>query len=142
MLTLMIEGVDETALRNRRNRFVGGGYQKTMAEPASTVFENVLRDAVAGVVDAAPRALLGLFFLVVAYVVINTALRVLRGGLRKAYPDDQRLVADLLTTVAGVFAWFGTALVFFDIVGIGRIAASLGTSTGFVALASRTRFRA
>jgi len=103
-------------------------------ETASGVLGGVVEDAAGGVAESAPGIVLGLLFLAVAYVVINAALRLVRRGLRRAYGEDQRLVADLLTTVAGVFAWFGAALVLLDIVGMGQIAASLGTATGFVAL--------
>jgi small-conductance mechanosensitive channel len=44
------------------------------------------------------------------------------------------LVADLFTTIAAVFLWFAAALTLLKILGMGEIAASLGTATGFVAL--------
>jgi small-conductance mechanosensitive channel len=98
------------------------------------MFRGVVEDIATGVAEATPRIVLGLMFVAVAYVAIKAALSLIRRGLRRAYGEEQRLVADLLTTVAGVFAWFGAALVLLNIIGMGQIAASLGTATGFVAL--------
>jgi len=87
-----------------------------------------------GLQTAAPRLLSGLVFLAIAY----TAIRLLTGALRRtldsAYPEDQRLVADLGVTVVSIFLWFGVALTLLKVLGMGEIAASLGTATGFVAL--------
>ena len=93
-------------------------------------FQRTLEGAVASV----PRIALALVVVAVAYAGIKIALMVLRSALDKGYPDDQRLVVDLIVTVTGVFMWFAVGLMVLDVLGLGQIAASLGTSTGFVAL--------
>mgnify|MGYP006306230693 CR=1 FL=1 len=103
---------------------------------------SVLREAGAAALDALatgfqtalPRFVTGLVFLTVAYVAIKLVLRVVRGALDGLYPEDQDLVVSLGVTVAGVFLWFGAGLTLLKIVGMGDVAASLGTATGFVAL--------
>jgi small-conductance mechanosensitive channel len=62
--------------------------------------------------------------------VVAVVRRVLSG----VYPESQRLVVDLVVAVVGVFLWFGAALALFKIVGLGDVAASLGTASGFVGL--------
>jgi len=81
-----------------------------------------------------PDIFAGLVFLVVAYVVIRVIRTVVRVSLSRAYPTDQQLIVDFVVIIVSVFLWFGAALVFLDVVGMGAIAASLGTATGFVAL--------
>jgi small-conductance mechanosensitive channel len=104
----------------------------------TTGIAGVVRETTAeflgGLQEAVPNVLGGLVFLALAYVLIRVALWVLRGSLDALYPDEQDLVVDLGVTAAGVFLWFGAALAFFKIVGMGDVAASLGTATGFVAL--------
>ena len=89
---------------------------------------------VRGIVAAVPDLLSGLLFLALAYVLIKVVTTVLRGALSRAYPGDQSLVADLGVLVASVFLWFGAGLTFLGIVGLGELAASLGTAVGFLAL--------
>ena len=103
---------------------------------------SVLRDAGVSALDALTtgfqtallRFVTGLVFLTVAYVAINLVLRVVRGALDGLYPEDQELVVSLGVTVAAIFLWFGAGLTLLKIVGMGDVAASLGTATGFVAL--------
>jgi small-conductance mechanosensitive channel len=87
-----------------------------------------------GVADAAPRVLTAAVFLTLAYAAIRAVLAVLRAALDRMYPAEQDLVVDLGVAVIGLFLWFGAALALLDILGMGEIAASLGTATGFVAL--------
>jgi small-conductance mechanosensitive channel len=87
-----------------------------------------------GLVDAVPRLVVALVFLTVAYVGIRVALRVVAGTLDAVYPEEQDLIVSLATTVVGVFLWFAVALTLLKILGMGDIAASLGTAAGFVAL--------
>jgi small-conductance mechanosensitive channel len=87
-----------------------------------------------GLVDAVPRLVVALVFLTVAYVGIRVALRVVAGTLDAVYPEEQDLIVSLATTVVGVFLWFAAALTLLKILGMGDIAASLGTAAGFVAL--------
>ncbi|MEF8819411.1 MAG: mechanosensitive ion channel domain-containing protein [Haloferacaceae archaeon] len=88
----------------------------------------------AGFQTALPRFVTGLVFLTVAYVAIKVVLRLVRTSLDRLYPEDQALVVSLLVTVVAVFLWFGVGLTLLKIVGMGDVAASLGTATGFVAL--------
>jgi small-conductance mechanosensitive channel len=90
-----------------------------------------LGDAIA---VAVPRFVTGLVFFGIAYVVIRTVLALIRSLLGGIYPDDQHLVANLWVTVVGVFLWFGALLVLLNILGLGGVAASLGTGAGFLAL--------
>ncbi|WP_372912086.1 mechanosensitive ion channel domain-containing protein [Salinigranum sp.] len=98
----------------------------------------LVRETVDGVqrslVDAVPRLVVALVFLTVAYVGIRVALRVVAGTLDAVYPEEQDLIVSLATTVVGVFLWFAAALTLLKILGMGDIAASLGTAAGFVAL--------
>jgi small-conductance mechanosensitive channel len=99
-----------------------------------TAVVDVVDELGAGVVATAPRLVGGVVFLSVAYVAVRLTLRVVRRALDRLYPDDQALVVDLGVAVAAVFLWFAVGLTLLKIVGMGDVAASLGTATGFVAL--------
>jgi len=81
-----------------------------------------------------PRVLSGLVFLTLSYVAVRVALALVRRSVRRVYADDRELVGNLIVTVVAVFLWFAVALTFLKIVGMGDVAASLGTAVGFVAL--------
>jgi small-conductance mechanosensitive channel len=98
------------------------------------VVEQTLVELASGLEAAIPRVVAGLVFAAVAYVVIRLVLAVLGVVLDRMYEERQDLVVQLLVTVAGIFLWFGAALGFLKVVGMGGIAASLGTATGFIAL--------
>ena len=104
----------------------------TTAEVPST--SSFVSEFLAGIVATLPRLLGGLLFLSVAFVVIRLVGTVLRSVLGRVYPDDQRLVVDLLVTTANVVLWFGAGLALLKIVGMDDVAASLGTATGFIGL--------
>jgi small-conductance mechanosensitive channel len=104
----------------------------TQTDLLSGVVVETLAELREGFVDTIPRLLTALLFLVLAYVGIRLALRLVRSALGRLYADD--LIADLFTTVVAVFLWFGAALTLLKILGMGDIAASLGTATGFIAL--------
>ena len=87
-----------------------------------------------GLVNAVPKLVMALVFLTVAYVGIRITLKVVRGALDAVYPAEQGLIVNLATTVVGVFLWFAAALTLLKILGMGDIAASLGTAAGFIAL--------
>ncbi|TKX74696.1 mechanosensitive ion channel [Halorubrum sp. GN11_10-6_MGM] len=93
-----------------------------------------LANFVEGLVVAVPRLLSGLTFLVLAYLTVRFVLSLIRGSIDRLYVGDRELVGDLIVTLASVFLWFGVALTFLKVVGMGDIAASLGTAVGFVAL--------
>lgn len=89
---------------------------------------------VRGILDAIPELLAGLVFLVLAYATIGVAQTVLRSVIGRAYPAGQELIVDVLVLIVSVFLWFAVALTLLSIVGLGGIAASLGTAAGFLAL--------
>jgi small-conductance mechanosensitive channel len=91
-------------------------------------------DVQQGLIDAVPKVIMALVFLTIAYVGIRIGVRIVRGALDALYPDDQDLIVNLAATVVGVFLWFGAALTLLNILGMGDIAASLGTAAGFIAL--------
>jgi small-conductance mechanosensitive channel len=99
---------------------------------------DLLTDTAAKLADsvavAVPRFVTGLLFFAVAYVVIRLVLSVVGSLLEGVYPESQHLVARLWTTVVGVFLWFGAVLVLLNVLGLGQVAASLGTGAGFLAL--------
>ncbi|WP_267640000.1 mechanosensitive ion channel domain-containing protein [Haloarchaeobius amylolyticus] len=108
-----------------------------MAGPADFLVELVQETFTtfqAGVLDAFPRLVMGLVFLTLSYVGIKIALRITRSALDAIYPDEQDLIVSLGVTVAGLFLWFAAGLALLKILGMGDVAASLGTATGFIAL--------
>jgi small-conductance mechanosensitive channel len=98
------------------------------------IVDRTLRGLLDGVEAALPRLIAGLVFALVAYVAIRVILAALRASLKRYYTERQQLVAQLFVAVAGIFLWFAAALTFLKIVGMGDIAASLGTAVGFIAL--------
>ena len=93
-----------------------------------------LRDFLESVTAAIPRILSGLVFLGLAYVTVRVVLALVRGSVGRVYTGGRELVGNLVVTIVAVFLWFAVALTFLKIVGMGDIAASLGTAVGFVAL--------
>ena len=87
-----------------------------------------------GLASAVPSLLGGGLFLVGAYVAIRLVRYSLRSVIGEVYPADQQLIVDFAVLVATALLWFGAGLVFLRIVGLGEIAASLGTAAGFIAL--------
>lgn len=106
--------------------------QSTPAE-VPTVEETVVQ-FVAAVVSWVPRLLSGLLFLAVAYLFIRAVRYVVRSLLERVYPANQKLVVSLAVAVLNVFLWFGASLALLKIVGLGEVAASLGTAAGFIGL--------
>jgi small-conductance mechanosensitive channel len=87
-----------------------------------------------GVAVAIPRLLSGVVFLALAYVTVRIGLTLVRSSIKRIYIGDRELVGDLIVTLVAVFLWFGVALTFLKVLGMGDIAASLGTAVGFIAL--------
>lgn len=102
--------------------------------PTAAPIDTIVSDFMSGIVLAIPKLLLGLLFLIIAYAGIRIVLGIFRMVLDRVYPERQELVVDLSVVVVGVFLWFGAALVLLKIVGMGEVAASLGTATGFIGL--------
>ena len=101
---------------------------------ATDVVSRTLDGFVGGVGEALSSLRTAALFLPVAYVSIKLVVGLLRVALGRVYPDDQQLVVDLYGTVAKMFLWFGALLALFKILGLGDVAASLGTASGFLAL--------
>jgi small-conductance mechanosensitive channel len=100
----------------------------------SSLVARSLSNFVEGLVVAVPRLLSGLIFLTLAYVTVRIVLSVVRRSINRLYVGDRELVGDLIVTLVAIFLWFGVALTFLKVVGMGDIAASLGTAVGFIAL--------
>jgi len=98
------------------------------------VVDSTVRDLAAGVETAVPRLVSAVVFVVLAYAGIRIVLAVLGAFLGRLFAERETLVVQLFVTVAGIFLWFGAALATLKIVGLGDIAASLGTAVGFIAL--------
>ncbi|MFA9515821.1 mechanosensitive ion channel family protein [Halopenitus sp. H-Gu1] len=99
-----------------------------------SISDRVLTEFLNGVIATIPRVISGVVFLVLAYVVIKLALAVTRTTFDRIYPEEQRLIVDLSVAIVGLFLWFGAALALLKIVGLGDVAASLGTAGGFIGL--------
>ncbi|MCU4718969.1 mechanosensitive ion channel family protein [Halapricum hydrolyticum] len=100
---------------------------------AAITVESILESFRADLAGAIPRVISGLLFLVIAYLGIKIATAVLRSVIGQVY-GGQALIADLFVLIVVVFLWFGAGLTFLSILGLGAIAASLGTAAGFIAL--------
>ena len=99
-----------------------------------SLLAGALTDFLDGVFAAIPRALSGIVFLGLAFVTVRIVLTLVQTSIGRIYVGDRQLVGDLVVTVIAVFLWFGVALTFLKVVGMGDVAASLGTAVGFVAL--------
>ena len=99
-----------------------------------SLLAGALTDFLDGVFAAIPQALSGIIFLGLAYVTVRIVLTLVQTSIGRIYVGDRQLVGDLVVTVIAVFLWFGVALTFLKVVGMGDVAASLGTAVGFVAL--------
>ena len=93
-----------------------------------------LRALGADVLSALPRILGGIVFLVLAAVVLKLLMVVVRAALRRALPGDSPVYRRFVAGLVALFLWFGVALSFLSIVGLGQLAAALGTASGFLAL--------
>jgi small-conductance mechanosensitive channel len=98
------------------------------------IARRTLTELAAGLEAAVPRLVTAALFFAVAYAGIKLVLAALSGAFDRIYPESQALVGRLWVTVAGVLLWFGAGLVALKIVGMGDVAASLGTGAGFLAL--------
>lgn len=99
-----------------------------------TVVETAVEDLVNGIVSALPDILAGLAFLVLAAVLVKVIMMGVRLALRRALPGESPVYRQFMATMIAGFLWFGVILAFLGIVGLGAIAVSLGTATGFLAL--------
>ena len=104
-----------------------------MIQPTSLVARS-LSEFIDTVAAAIPRVLSGLVFLALAYAVVRIVLAVVDRSVSRIYAGDRALIGNLLVTVVAIFLWFGVGLTFLKVVGMGDVAASLGTAVGFIAL--------
>ena len=100
----------------------------------SSLLTRSITNFLEGLAVAVPRLLSGLVFLALAYVTVKIVLAIVRSSIDRVYVDDRELVGDLIVTLVAIFLWFGVALTFLKVLGMGDIAASLGTAVGFIAL--------
>ncbi|MFC6615290.1 mechanosensitive ion channel family protein [Halopenitus salinus] len=99
-----------------------------------SIGDRILTEFLEDVIAAIPQVIAGVVFLILAFVVIKLALAATRTAFDRIYPEEQRLIVDLSVAVVGLFLWFGAALALLKIVGLGDVAASLGTAGGFIGL--------
>ncbi|MFB6137832.1 MAG: mechanosensitive ion channel domain-containing protein [Halobacteriaceae archaeon] len=95
---------------------------------------SALEEFYGGIAAAAPRLVSAVVFLALAAVSIWAIVWLTRVVLSRLLPAEEHLVVDLAAVVVGLFLCFGAALALLKILGMGEIAASLGTAAGFVAL--------
>lgn len=101
---------------------------------SSMLLALVIEPVVNRFIAAIPSIITAIIFALIAYLGIRIIRRLVRGVITGAFPADQRLIADFAVVVVTIFLWFAAGLVLLDILGLGQIAASLGTAVGFVAL--------
>ena len=78
------------------------------------------------------RVLTAIVFLVIASFAINYLERVLRRVFEHKFPEET--IVNLLENISKGLMWFLASLITLSILGLGEIAAALGTAAGFVAL--------
>lgn len=106
----------------------------TNDDPLSGIVSETIDQFVADLTAALPRLLSGVVFLVVAAVVVKVVMWIVKLFLSRALPGEAPALRQFAATVVAVFLWFGVALGFLSTVGLGAIAAALGTASGFLAL--------
>jgi len=106
----------------------------TTADSLSDIVRETVDQFAADLTAALPQLLSGVVFLLVAAVVVKAIMWVVKLFLSRALPGDAPALRQFAATVVAVFLWFGVALGFLSTVGLGAIAAALGTASGFLAL--------
>ncbi|NHN48595.1 mechanosensitive ion channel [Halostella sp. JP-L12] len=106
---------------------------QTAGDPAGIV-EQAIERFVGDLAAALPRVMGGLVFLALAVVGVKVVMMVVRAFLRRAFASEDPVYRQFLARVVGILLWFAVALAFLSVLGLGRIAAALGTASGFVAL--------
>lgn len=100
----------------------------------SSVLSEAITEFLIDIQGALPRIFSALIFLALAVIVIMAIRYALRRVLYRVYPDDQRLIANLTILLVTIALWFSAGLTLLSILGMGEVAASIGTATGFIAL--------
>jgi small-conductance mechanosensitive channel len=106
-------------------------------DPPTGVAEVVERSLdlfITDIVEALPKVLAGIVFLVLAGLLVKLVMYVVRRVLVRAVPGEAPVYRQFLATVIAVILWFAVALSFLSVVGLSELAAALGTSAGFIAL--------
>ena len=96
--------------------------------------EQVVQGFVTDIQGGLPKLLTGLVFLVISGGAIRVGRWAVGTALERLLPAAPDIYRQFVLTIVWVFAWFGVGLAFLSIVGLGEIAAALGTATGFLAL--------
>ncbi len=105
-----------------------------LAATMGSTVETVITEFFSDIQNTLPNVLSGILFLILAYISIKLILTIIQLSLSTVYPPEQALIIDLIQVIVGVFLWFGAALGLLKIIGMGEIAASLGTAAGFIGL--------
>ncbi|WP_248897235.1 mechanosensitive ion channel domain-containing protein [Haloplanus halobius] len=100
----------------------------------SSLVRRAFLDFVDQLLDAIPTLISGIVFLVLAAILVKGILFGLKTALSRTMPGESPVYRQFVTTIVAVFLWFGVGLATLSIVGLDGIAASLGTSAGFLAL--------
>ncbi len=100
----------------------------------SQVIEQTIQGLYQDVVTMLPRLISAAVILAIGYVAIIAVVRTIRSSLSRVYPPEQVLIVDLIVTLLKIILWFTLLLTLLNVLGMGQIAASLGTATGFIAL--------
>lgn len=99
-----------------------------------SVLDETMASLAADLIGALPTVFAGVTFLVVGSAGVIIVLRLLRASLARMLPTAEPAYRLFITRIVAVFLWFGVLLAFLSILGLGQIAAALGTASGFLAL--------
>jgi small-conductance mechanosensitive channel len=108
--------------------------QASPPEGIDDVIRRSIDGFLTGLTEAIPSIVAGVVFLVLAALTVKLIMLVVRTLLSRVIPTESDVYRQFVTTIVAVFLWFGVALSFLTIVGLGEIAAALGTASGFLAL--------
>lgn len=100
----------------------------------TNIVRQALLDFIDGLEAALPKIISGIVFLVLAAILVKLVMTAVRAALERAFPGESPVYRQFIATIVAVFLWFGVGLTFLSVVGLEKIAASLGTAAGFVAL--------
>lgn len=104
------------------------------ATPVPSVVAEAINDFWAAAMAAVPNLIAAIVILVIAAPAIAVVKSITRAALTRSIASDGDVVVDLAGMLLSVVLWFGVLLVVLDVVGMGEIAASLGTAVGFIGL--------
>lgn len=98
------------------------------------VVVRTLRAVAGDLLAALPRLLAGVVFLVLAAVAVKLVMAAVRRLFARTLPHESPVYRQFLAGGVALFLWFGVVLAFLSVVGLGQLAAALGTASGFLAL--------